>query len=157
MKLFAWGVVPLRAGLHAYGVLSLVASVAWIKRGSHETCHRGAIVFATHVIRPLGDLFCAVSGVGWIPHGPCAPEGSRSDNGQLPAREGAKAQRRKDAAPQRYRLVRAQTNTTLDQSTSGSGENYMPNGKLLETIYYPITSRNQALHPAILTGITCLG
>ena len=98
MKLFAWGVVPLRAGLHAYGVLSLVASVAWIKRGSHETCHRGAIVFATHVIRPLGDLFCAVSGVGWIPHGPCAPEGSSSDNGQLPAREGAKAQRRRPPA-----------------------------------------------------------
>lgn len=89
MKLFAQEIVPLRASLHAYGVLSLVASVAWFKRGSHKFCLRGAIVFATHLTRPLDNPFSSVSGVVRSRMVLALPRDQKGQ--QLPAREGAMA------------------------------------------------------------------
>ena len=112
--------VPLRDGLRAYSVLSLEASVAYLRRGSHNTYLHGAIVLATTssdrlMIPTLLSLVFVKSHV--VLALPADPEGT-TDCCWL--REGAKAPH-----PSVTALLRAQTNTTPDESASGSGKEYV--------------------------------
>ena len=93
--LFAQGMVPLRADLHAYRVLPLVVSLWWFERGSHKIRLRGGILSATHFMRPLYDPFNAV----WCLLGSLWPLLSREIKNTTAAAGTGRRRGRKNAAP----------------------------------------------------------